>query len=487
MRHGRFITAGAAAIAALAIGPAAALASAGSVTDDSAGDFAGGTVPGSAWIVEPGTVALQPTTVADNFDGAVLGPAVGLAWTTTSWDPANPGSATLGGGSLSVNGAHLNDGQGHGDYTSGKVMEFRATFGAVPYQNVGLGDTFSDSPWAMFSTGGPNPADDLPVGLYARTRSTSSGPINVRLDNGTFNINPAVPHRYRIEWTSSDVRFYVDGALVATNVIAIDAMRPVVSDVTTDATAVKLDWLGMSAFPFTGSGAYVSRVFDVGTDPKAKWTALTATAIGAAPAIQTRTGNTPTPDASWSQPEAVVNGAIQSPRARYIQYTAALTPTAPSLDSVRIDYDVDASTSDTGGGGQSGGTGAGGGGQSGGAQGGANNGATTDKTKPEVTLAAKSLRASKKGAVSFNVGCPATETSCIVTLKLKNGAKTVASKTFTVKGGKTKTVTLVLNEATRKLLGKRGSLKVSTVVSASDAAGNHRTTTKAMTFRGAVG
>ena len=52
MRQGRFITAAAAAVAVLAIGPAAALATPGSFTDDAAGDFADGTVrratPGSS-------------------------------------------------------------------------------------------------------------------------------------------------------------------------------------------------------------------------------------------------------------------------------------------------------------------------------------------------------------------------------------------------------------------------------------------------------
>jgi hypothetical protein len=52
-----------------------------------------------------------------------------------------------------------------------------------------------------------------------------------------------------------------------------------------------------------------------------------------------------------------------------------------------------------------------------------------------------------------------------------------------VKGGKTVTVTLQLNKATRQQLTKRGSLKVSSVVAATDAAGNHKTTTKRMTLR----
>jgi hypothetical protein len=52
----------------------------------------------------------------------------------------------------------------------------------------------------------------------------------------------------------------------------------------------------------------------------------------------------------------------------------------------------------------------------------------------------------------------------------------------TVKGGKTKTVTLSLSSAAKKLLKKRGSLTLSAVLTASDAAGNHRTTTKKVTL-----
>ena len=120
-------------------------------------------------------------------------------------------------------------------------------------------------------------------------------------------------------------------------------------------------------------------------------------------------------------------------------------------------------------------------------QGGGNSGATSDKTKPDVTLlGAKSLRANKKGAVSFTLACPASEQSCAITLKLKSGNKTVASKTFTVKGGNTKAVSVQLNKDARKLLNKRGSLKVSAVIKATDAAGNAKTTTKTITIRRAA-
>jgi uncharacterized membrane protein YgcG len=493
MRQGRFITAAAAAVATLAIGPGAALAAPGSFTDDAAGDFAAGTITDNAWVVEPGSVGLKGTTVADNFDGtATIGatpqagsPPVGLhPWIATSW-PGGTGTATVSGGSVTVNGARVN-GDGAADYQAGKALDFRATFAAVPFQNVGLGDTFENPPWAMFSTGG----GDLATGLWARTKNTAGAVKDTRLD--TAGYSATVPHRYRIEWTGAAVRFYVDGNLVDTATMDLstdpDRMRPVISDATADGSSVKVDWLNMWEIATPPTGTFVSRVFDAGTGANLTWGTLNAGAIISVPGIQTSTGNTPTPDASWSAFTSLgANGAIQSPAGRrYIQYRAALTGTAPALDSVVIHYDIGSDSTGTGGGSGTG-SGSGSGGQSGGSggsQGGGNS--STDKTKPKVTLVAATLHASKKGAVSFTYACPSTEKSCTITLKLKSGKKTVASKTFTVKGGKSKAVTVVLSKDARKLLAKRGSLKVSAVVKATDAAGNARTTTKAMTIRRAT-
>ena len=489
MRQGRFITAAAAAVATLAIGPGAALAAPGSFTDDAAGDFAAGTIPASAWTVEPGAVALKGTTVADNFDGTTLGqPPVAPdnhPWAATQWT-APAGAATVGGGSVTADGVHVNDTQGHGDYSAGKVLEFRATFGpngSAGSQNVGFGDTFLEAPWAMFSTG-----DGTGTGLFARSRAID--PTQPVIPDTAIAVNRTVPHVYRIEWTTSPgvVKFFVDGALVATHNVTIEPMRPVISDFTAnDSSSVKVDWLSMWEIATPPSGTFTSRVFDAGTAANLKWGTLTAGAADGLPVIQTRTGNSPVPDASWSTFTPLgAGGAIQSPVGRYIQYSAALTGSTPGLDSVTINYDIATPSGGSGGSGGTGGSGATGNNGSGGTGGSGNSSSSADKTKPKVTLIAATLRATKKGAVSFTYACPSTEKRCTITLKLKRAKKTVASKRFTVKGGKSKAVTLVLSKDARKLLAKRGSLKVSTVVNATDAAGNARTTTKAMTIRRAT-
>jgi hypothetical protein len=471
MRQGRFITTAAAAAAVLAIGPASALATPGSFTDDNYADFAAGTAT-SAWTVEPGEVRLLRTTAlgTTNFDALPSG------WSTTPWNTG--GSVSITGGSAIVDGASVHDGESSGTFQQ-QTLEFRATFSGQEGEHVGLGNDFNAGPWAMFSTG---PVGATP-GFWARTLMAGSGtPVDIQLP---ANIVPTVSHLYRIDWTATGVTFYVDGVNVGTSsdVIPTGTMRPVASDLTPGGGSVKVDWLNLGPYPASGGG-FESRVFDAGTDPDVTWGSLIASAAAGAPVIKTRTGNTPNPnDGTWSQPAGLSGNVIASPRARYIQYiTTDLTSTTPSLEKVVIGYDVDTSTPpSTGGssGGSTGGTTTTGGGSK--TSGGSNSQA--DTTKPKVTLVAKSLKASKKGTVSFTVGCPATEQSCKITLKLKNGTKTVASKTVNVKGGKTKTVTLTLNKATKSLLKKRSSLKVSAVTTATDAAGNTRTTTKAMTLR----
>ena len=132
------------------------------------------------------------------------------------------GTATVAGGTLTVDGARANP---TALYDAGRSLDFAATFTADPFQHVGFGETFEDAPWAMFSTGG----GALAVGLYART-ALPGGPAE---NTPIAGVDPLVEHDYSIEWTPTEVRYFVDGDLVATHAIAIDAqMRPVASDFT---------------------------------------------------------------------------------------------------------------------------------------------------------------------------------------------------------------------------------------------------------------
>lgn len=542
MRHGRFISTALVATAAMAIGPAWASAAPSPLTDNTQADFAAAGAQTGTWAVEPGAVRLKGAAAAENFDGTTLPTTLAAtAWPTGQNGMNVGGNAAVSGGQLIVDGAHVNDINATPMFQAPQTLEFRATFGSNEYQHIGFADTFGTEtePWAMFSTGG----GVVSQGLYARTSVGNGGAV---ANTAVPGVDPAQPHVYRIEWTATDVKFYVDGApvAIATPAPAIAGpMRPVVSDLNRPGDGdpnIKVDWVSLSA---PSSGTFTSRVLSADS-AHTVWGNLTST--GAGTSFETRTGNTPTPDGSWSAFQAVgAGGAIQSPSGQYVQYRATLSGANASLDSASLAYTVDSTAptaainsavvsgstatvafsspdSDIKGfecsldGGAFAAcaspkvfTGLGAGAHTvvvrpidkagnvgptvsrtfsiassqsgGGSGGGSSQSSSVDKTAPKVTLVAKSPKASKKGTVSFTVGCPATEATCQVTLKLKNGAKTVASKTVTIKGGKSKTVTLQLNKATRQQL-KHRSLKLSSVLTATDAAGNKKTTSKKVTL-----
>jgi hypothetical protein len=549
MRQGRFITTALVAAAAMAIGPAWAAAAPPPFVDDSAAQFGAGT-PGTATSVTdaPGSVRLKRTMKVEPFNGPDLPASMEAAeWSTG----AGTAAVDVPTGMLKVDGERVNDKR---FYDPGQTLEFRANFSpTAPAEHVGFGNTLEAGPWAIISTGGGGTGIDLQVSTQPVLGASETSAM---VDAIPF-VDKTIPHTYRIEWSATEVRYYVDDVLRVTHNLAAQMpplpsftgqLRPIVSDAVADGAQVSIDSLGMSLFP--NSGAFESQVFNAG-DARGVWDALSSTGVGTGITFETRSGKTATPDGSWSAYQPVgANGKIQSPIGQYIQYRATLSTSddrvTPSLDSVQIAYDIDTTApsaavnsvdvsgtdasasfssadSDIAGfecslddgafaactspkqltglapgshtlsvrgidkagntgtavsrtfsiaGPQSGGTGTPSGGSS-----------STDKTAPKVSVVAKSLRASKRGTIAFRVGCPASETRCKVTLQLKRGGSVVASKTVTVLGGKTVTVTLQLSKAIRKQLRSHASLKVTAVTTARDAAGNKKTAKHSMTLR----
>ena len=150
-------------------------------------------------------------------------------------------------------------------------------------------------------------------------------------------------HRFRIEWGTSSVRFFVDGALVATHAVAIGAdLRPVISDFRAFGAGVRAEWLRLGAY--AASGTFTSRVLDGGPGT-ATWQTLSAQSSvpsGTTLAFDTRSGPTPTPDSGWSAWQPLGSGnAIASPPGRYAQYRARMTSTGtltPTLRRVELGF-----------------------------------------------------------------------------------------------------------------------------------------------------
>jgi len=204
-----------------------------------------------------------------------------------------------------------------------------ATFSGAAWQHVGFGTDFTGPPWAIFSTfaGG---------GLYARTH-TGTTATNTFIPSSWLG----APHRYRIDWNASSVVFSIDGTAVATHPVTITAnLRPLASDYTVDGEALTVDWLRLT--PYATPGTFLSRIFDAGAVVPwgtATWTADTP--AGTSLTLSVRTGNTPSPDGTWSAFTVLPSsGAPIGSSARYLQYRAQLATTAPGqtpvLQSVTI-------------------------------------------------------------------------------------------------------------------------------------------------------
>ena len=118
-------------------------------------------------------------------------------------------------------------------------------------------------------------------------------------------------------------------------------MRPVISDYQVGGASVSVDWLRMGP-PFASPCTFTSRVFDAGATVNwgtISWDGITPT--GTSLALSYRTGNTPTPNGSWTGfTTAASSGAVLSVSSRYIQYQADLSASDTSLTPVLPDVTI---------------------------------------------------------------------------------------------------------------------------------------------------
>ncbi len=306
-----------------------------SFTDTTVADFGAGSTGPDTYIseTEDGEVTLQPTEGAE-----FAGPSLPIGWASDTWESqggGSGGSATVSGGALHVDGAYAGT---TATYGAGRSLEFAATFGASTFQHVAFTDNFN-SVWAMFST------RQSTNQLYA---STNDGAIQ-DTPVGAPGQYVGSAHRYRIEWDASEVRYFIDGGLVATHSASFGpSLNAAASDFTAGGPELSLDWMRVSPYPAAGS--FESRVFDAGQS--ADWGALSWNAeipSGAGVAMSVRTGNTPTPDASWSSFAPIASSGDDIPgNSRYVQYRAQLSSSdagsTPALTEVTIGYNQGADT-----------------------------------------------------------------------------------------------------------------------------------------------
>ncbi len=288
-----------------------------------AADFGAGTQSSTAVTNSAGgEVALAQSS--DDF----LGTALGAGWTTTSWASAGggPTSVTVANSILSITGAEVRSAA----VTAGTPIEAMMAFGAASYQHFGLATDYgavAGQYWAMFSTLGTSDT------LFAR--------VNVNGATQDINIGalPSGMHVYRVQPISGAFQFIVDGVLKTTVTATIPGtigLRAAFS-VFGAAAAMQVDSVRFGAY--ASSGTFTSSVYDAGQT--ANWTIATWTATvpaGTTITVQVRSGNTATPDASWSAFQTVTNGGtVPSPAGRYLQYSVTFTTTDPALTPILSD------------------------------------------------------------------------------------------------------------------------------------------------------
>jgi hypothetical protein len=277
-------------------------------SDQTAASFGLGTLDANTAVslVGDGEIMLKPAS-ATEFSGTSL-PG---DWQSGTW--AAGGAATVGGGALTVDGAHASTTAAFGP---GGSLEFVATYSAATFQNLGFAaDAGFNSPWVVIGEGS---ATD---GVYART----SGGAAVLLSNAVLGSS----HRYRIDWDATEFVFWVDGVQKGTVTMTVaSSMIAMVSDNSVGGGTLAADWVRVT--PYAAAGSFTSRIFDQGGPTNwgvATWTANTPT--GTSLSLLARTGSTGTPDGTWSPFLPLTNGVALGGNSRYLQYRADLATSLP--------------------------------------------------------------------------------------------------------------------------------------------------------------
>ena len=261
-------------------------------TDTTVADFAAGTTGASTYVSDTtgGEVILAPTVGAE-FSGTNL-PS---GWTTNGGvAPWTGGTPVVSGGSVSVDGTMVGT---TATFGPGRSLEFVATFSGQGFQHVGfVGDLSFNDPWAIVSTGSAGGE------ILARTHTNTTGS-----SLGTGLVGSA--HRYRIDWTAAGFDFYVDGTYKTTiGTVTSGPALVGVSDLNAGGGAVSVDWVHVT--PYASPGTFLSRIHSAGSTG-ADWGVLSYVAdvpAGTTLGFEVRTGETPTPDGSWSSFAPITQG-----------------------------------------------------------------------------------------------------------------------------------------------------------------------------------
>jgi hypothetical protein len=281
-----------------------------------AADFNSGTHSGTA----VGQVGNGEVQLASSFFDEFGGTSLGSSWNSEPWAGGGPVETTVSGGILSIRGTQLLS----VPTFSNAALEARLNFPAVSYQHFGMATNlgaFGGNYWAIFSTAGTTNT------LFVRVNASG---VAMDVSLGAL---PTGFHVYRVQPIATGFEFYIDDVLrsrVSASFPVGTALRAVLSTFSgAPSPALQADWVRVLNYP--ASGTFTSAVFDA--TRQATWGTVSWAAQlppGTTIIVETRSGNTATPDASWSAWAAATNGStVASPSARFLQYRVRLETTSP--------------------------------------------------------------------------------------------------------------------------------------------------------------
>src|SRR5262249_50467532 len=160
------------------------------------------------------------------------GPGLPAGWISTALYTG--GDMTFGQGGVQLQGTQITSTSPL--YGVGHTLEFAATFSGAPQQSAGL-------LLAQFT----NKQNGAPMGLYATTI------------NGLVPVQTLIPganwfgaeHRFRIDWTATNVVYWVDGVKVATHNVSFAPsvkMTLVGNDLWRTDGVLRINWMRLTPY-----------------------------------------------------------------------------------------------------------------------------------------------------------------------------------------------------------------------------------------------
>ena|GEM_PF-1031208 len=301
--------------------------SSGSVVHDTVSDFAQVCAALSNVTVSDargGEVRLA-APVEDYFNGNTVDTAQWVAGNVYTWYTVPP---SVGNGVLTLDSAYL---RSQANLQSLPVRFFearalqRATTANAGWPDLGFyralppldpNSVTDDSAIRLFVSRDTNTT-------YVRARDGGASAPLIDIDIPTIDLRSY--HLFRIEWTATESRFFVDGVLQAT-IPGVSTFNTWVflynqTPQTSGGSPMQVDWVRAGAYP--SGGSYTSCIQDAGST--VPWQSVASTAdlpAGTGLNIETRTSDD---GVSWSPWAQTSGNTIVSPAGRYLQYRLNLS------------------------------------------------------------------------------------------------------------------------------------------------------------------